>query len=136
MIRRQWHDAHAVQERYYGLGMMLHRVRDWDCAGHGGGFQSCISRTVMLPGRDLSVSVLTNAVDGLANEWSDGVIRILRNFAARGAATARTRDWCGRWWSLWRTVDLVPLRERVLVAAPGSLDPFAEASELTVHGAR
>lgn len=134
MIRRQWHDPHATRACHYGLGVMLHQVGDWDCFGHGGGFQSCISRTIVLPGRDLAVSVLTNAVDGLANAWADGVVHILRSFSTHGAAGARTRDWSGRWWNLWGTVDLVPQRDRVLVAAPGLIPPFLDAMELTVSG--
>ncbi len=134
MIRRQWHDPHSSLERHYGLGVMLGRVRDWAWFGHGGVFQSCISRTIVLPGRDLAVSILTNAVDGLANPWSDGVVHILRAFAAHGAPGARTRDWTGRWWSLWDTVDLVPLRDHVAVADPRMFNPFTDASELEVTG--
>jgi D-alanyl-D-alanine carboxypeptidase len=43
--------------------------------------------------------------------------------------------WAGRWWTIWGTVDLVPAGRKVLVAWPGRLDPFAEASELEVLSA-
>ena len=95
-------------------------------------FQSCASRTIVLPGHDLSVSILTNAVDGFAYPWSDGVIHILQAFAARGAPLARTRDWTGRWWSLWGAVDLVAMRDHVLVAVPAFINPFIDASEIAV----
>lgn len=134
MVRRQWSDPHSSLDRHYGLGLMLGTVGDWEWFGHGGGFQSCISRTAVLPGRDLAVSILTNAVDGYAHQWSDGVIQILRGFEERGAPTDRTRDWRGRWWTLWGPVDLVPVRNHVLVCAPGQFNPFLDTSEIAVTG--
>jgi len=132
MIRRQWRDVDASAEGYYGLGIMLGKAGGWEWFGHAGGFQSCISRTVVLPGRDLAVSILTNAVDGPAWMWSDALVHILRNFATRGAPTAKIRDWGGRWWSLWRTLDCVPMRDHVLVADPGLTVPFTDANEIGI----
>lgn len=132
MTRRQWHDPHSSLGRHYGLGLTIGRVGDWDWFGHGGGFQSCISRTAVLPGRELAVSILTNAVDGWAHAWSDGVIQILRTLERRGGPTARTADWTGRWWSMWAVADLVPVRDRVLIGLPNLLNPFMDASEITV----
>jgi CubicO group peptidase (beta-lactamase class C family) len=132
MVRKQWREPHAVDACHYGLGVTLGTAGGWEWIGHGGGFQSCISRTVSLPGRDLSVSVLTNAVDGAAASWSDGVIHILREFTARGAAGARTRDWTGRWWGLWGVVDLIAHRDHVVVASPGLINAYSGASEIEV----
>ena len=132
MIRSQWRDTSVGAESYYGLGIMRGKVGDWQWFGHAGGFQSCLSRTVVLPGRDISVSILTNAVDGPAWAWSDSVIQILQTFAERGAPTAKTRDWTGRWWSLWRTIDFVPMRDHILVSDPGLAVPFLDASEIAV----
>lgn len=132
MVRRHWRDDHASVERHYGLGVMIGNVGGWDWFGHNGAFQGTASRTVVLPGRDLSVSILTNAVDGYAYLWADGVIEILHAFAKRGAPLARTRDWTGRWWSLWGAVDLVPMRDHVAVAVPALLNPFIDASEIAV----
>ncbi len=132
MIRQQWHDPYAAAGGHYGLGIMIGKVGDWAWFGHAGAFQSCLSRTVVLPGRGLSISVMTNALDGPAWAWSDALIRILQTCRARGAPTAKTRDWCGRWWSLWRTLDFVPMRDHVLVADPGMATPFVDASEITV----
>ena len=132
MIRRHWHDPNAGSYGHYGLGIMLGKIGDWEWFGHAGGFQSCLSRTVVLPGRDLAVSILTNALDGPAMDWSDSLIHILQTFAERGAPSAKTRDWTGRWWSSWRTIDFVPMRDHVLVADPGLLTPFTDASEIEV----
>ena len=134
MIRKQWHNPHGSIRGRYGLGIMQGKAGAWEWFGHAGGFQSCISRTIVLPGRDICVSILVNAVDGPAWSWSDAVIHILQTFEKRGAPSARTRDWAGRWWSLWRTIDLVPMRDRVLVDDPGLAVPFSDASEIAVTG--
>jgi D-alanyl-D-alanine carboxypeptidase len=134
MIRQQWSDVDSSAKGAYGLGIMLGQAGDWQWFGHAGGFQSCISRTVVLPGRDLAVSILTNSVDGPAWAWSDGLVHILQTFAERGPAGAKTRDWAGRWWSLWRTLDFVPMRDHVLVADPTMAVPFTDAAEIAVEG--
>ena len=134
MIRRQWSDAHSSLPRHYGLGVILGDLGDWEWFGHSGGFQSCISRTTVIPGKDLAVSILTNAVDGYAHPWSDGVLHILRGFESRGAPTRRTEDWCGRWWTLWGPIDLVPVKDHVLLCAPGMMNPMMDAAEIAVTG--
>jgi CubicO group peptidase (beta-lactamase class C family) len=132
MIRRQWRSPHSSLERHYGLGIISGRIGDWDWFGHSGGFQGFITRTAVLPAQGLTVSVLTNAVDGLAHPWLDGVAHILQAFATHGAPTRAVRDWRGRWWSLWGVADLVPLGDKVLVAAPDLMNPLMDASEITV----
>ncbi len=132
MVRRQWQDAHAAMPISYGLGTMIFKVGDWDTFGHGGGFQSTISRTMTMVGQDLCVSILTNAVDGQANPWADGAVRILQAFAKHGAPTARTRDWTGRWWNLWGTLDLLAFGDHVVMAAPGWVNPLTDAGEIEV----
>lgn len=134
MVRKQWLEEHSAAARHYGLGTIHGRTGDWEWFGHSGGFQSCISRTVVLTGRELAVSVLTNAVDGMAHQFSDGIVHILRGFEKRGGPTARTRDWAGRWWTLWNVTDLVPMRDHVLAAAPSLLNPFLDATEIEVIG--
>ena len=134
MIRRQWRDPHSSIERHYGLGLWSGTTFECDWFGHGGSFQGFITRTVVFPGYGLSVSILTNARDGLANQWVDGVCQILAIFATHGAPTPRVRDWTGRWWSLWGAVDLVPMGRRVLVANLDLPAPFTDASELSVTG--
>ena len=134
MIRRQWRDPHSSIERHYGLGLWSGTTAGWDWFGRGGSFQGFITRTAVFPGYDLSVSILTNARDGLANQWVDGVCQILAIFATHGAPTPRVRDWTGRWWSLWGAVDLVPMGRRVLVANLDLPAPFTDASELSVTG--
>lgn len=134
MTRRQWTIPHMTRAEDYGLGVARGRVGDWDWFGHGGAFQSGLSTTMVLEGRDLAVCVLTNAIDGPAAEWAGGIVHILQTFEQRGAPTARTRDWSGRWWSLWDTTDLVPVADHVLIAQPGLPQPFDHAGEIAVTG--
>jgi hypothetical protein len=121
-------------EQRYGLGIMGGRIVDWDWFGHGGAFQGLLSRTIMLPDPALTLSVLTDSIDGPAGLWAEGAARILRRFAREGAPTRRLRDWRGSWWTMWGAVDLFAMGEKVLVANPAMANPFADASEITVIG--
>ena len=134
MIRSQWSEAHSVLKRRYGLGTISGEIGDWSWFGHSGGFQGYITRTLTLPGRGLTVSILTNAVDGPAQGWGDSIVRILQEFARHGAPTDKVADWTGRWWSLWTAFDLVALGDKVVAALPGQMNPFQDASEIEVIG--
>jgi CubicO group peptidase (beta-lactamase class C family) len=133
IIRRQWRDPYSSIERYYGLGIISGSLGGWDWFGHAGGLQGYISRTSVLPDQELALSVLTNAVDGLAHFWLDGAIHILRAFAQNGAPLRNVSGWAGRWWTLWGAIDLVPMGSKVMVASPASFNPFMDASELEVR---
>jgi CubicO group peptidase (beta-lactamase class C family) len=138
MIRRQWRLPHSAMERYYGLGIISATIGDWDCFGHAGGFQGYITRTSMVAEHDLAVSVLTNAADGRAHPWHDGVFHILRQFRKHGAPATRLQSWTGRWWSLWGTFDLLPVGNQVVVVNPGLPegfpDAFKDASRIEITG--
>lgn len=133
MTRRLWREAHSSLGRWYGLGTISGTLGDWDWFGHSGAFQGYLTRTVVVPAQDLSLSVLTNAIDGLSGPWLDGCLHILRAFARHGAASRATAPWHGRWWSLWGAWDLLPMADRVLIAAPGQLNPVIDASEVEVR---
>jgi CubicO group peptidase (beta-lactamase class C family) len=134
MIRKQWRNPHASLEGYYGLGIMSGNTGGWDWFGHSGGFQGYVSRTAVIPACDLSITILTNAIDGWAGFWLDGAMHILRAFQARGAPGRRVRDWTGRWWTIWGAIDLVPIGNLVMVANPHAFNPFLDATEIEVTG--
>jgi hypothetical protein len=134
MTRKQWRNPHASLEGYYGLGIMSGSLGGWDWFGHTGGFQGYVSRTCVIPGRDLAITILANSVDGWAYLWLDGAMHILRGFAAHGAPARRVRDWTGRWWSLWGAVDLVPMGNLVMAANPHFINPLMDATEIEVTG--
>ena len=132
MVRPQWRYPHSTVERYYGLGVSTSKIEEWEWFGHGGAFQGFATRTAALPNRSLAVSLATNAVDGPADLWLDGVIHILAMFARHGAPKNEVRDWSRRWWTLWGAVDLVPMGDKIIVAVPSLPNSFTEASEISV----
>jgi hypothetical protein len=134
MTRKHWRNPNTNPEGHYGLGIISGSTGGWDWFGHTGAFQGYISKTCVIPARDLTITVVTNAIDGMAVFWADGLIHILRAFAARGAPSRRVRDWSGRWWGLSGAVDLVPIGNRVLAATPSALNPLLDAPEIEVTG--
>ncbi len=133
MTRHQWRIPQTF-EAYYGLGVNAGKTDGWDWFGHGGGFQGYISRTCSIPACELSISILSNSLDGAAPYWMDGAMQILRVFKSRGAPDRRLRDWTGRWWTIWGASDFVPMGNRVLVANPQLNNPFMDATEIEVTG--
>jgi hypothetical protein len=107
---------------------------EWSWWGHSGGFQGYITQTAHVPAHDITLSVLTNAVDGWAHVWLDGALSVLKRFAAEGAPAKSVADWSGRWWSSWGAIDLVPMGKKILAAAPGLAQPFQKVPELTPTG--
>lgn len=132
MTRHHWRDEESSVERYYGLGIISSAPGPWAHFGHSGGFQGFITRTLVVPDKKLALSVVTNAVDGLAYPWIDGLLHILRRFEEGGETAPGGEDWAGRWWSLWGAVDLVSVGNRVLAPLPASFAPFLDASEIEV----
>jgi len=138
MTRRHWRVPHYSIPSWYGLGTMSGTVAGWDWFGHGGAFQGFLTRTCVLPGAlpgsGLSLSLLTNAIDGPATLMIEGALHILRTFAQMGAPRGAARAWRGRFWSIWRAFDLVPMGGKVLVAQPALGNPFEDASEIGIEG--
>jgi CubicO group peptidase (beta-lactamase class C family) len=134
MVRRQWRNQPSSLERYYGLGTISGTLNDWDWFGHSGSIQGYITRTCVIPQHDLTVSVLTNAIDGWAVPWVDGAMQILCAFSKRGAPSRKVRGWAGRWWDLWRAVDLVPMGDKVLALTPSLNNPVLDAPEIEITG--
>jgi hypothetical protein len=88
----------------------------------------------VIPAAEIAITLLTNAIDGGAPFWMDGVLNILRAFRRRGAPSRRVRDWRGRWWTVWGATDLVPMGNLVLAANPHFFNPFMDAAEIQVTG--
>src|SRR5262245_13190995 len=109
-------------------------VRDCWWFGHAGAFQGFLSQTAALPAHDVTISIVTNPIDGNAYHWMAGALGILAMFARKGPAADAVRDWGGRWWSIWSVTDLVPMGTKVLAGNRALPMPFADASEITVSG--
>ncbi len=134
MTRMQWRIPDSSVEAYYGFGIVSGKTAGWDWFGHGGGFQGYISRTCVIPACDVTITILTNSIDGGAPFWIDGVLHILRAFRTRGAPQRRVRDWTGRWWTVWGATDLVPMGNVVVAANPHLGNPFIDATEIEITG--
>jgi CubicO group peptidase (beta-lactamase class C family) len=134
MTRKQWRIPDSSLEAYYGLGIVSGNTAGWDWFGHGGGFQGYISRTCVIPACDVTITVLTNCIDGWGPFWIDGALHIMRAFQTHGAPKRRVRDWTGRWWTVWGATDFVPMGNRVVVANPHLGNPFMDATEIEVRG--
>lgn len=132
MTRRHWRNPDTTLEGYYGLGTINGGVDGWTWFGHSGAMPGYITRTATLVEPDVTVSILTNAIDGWAGFWMDGLFSILRAYERHGPPSRQVRDWTGRWTTVWRAVDFVPMGSKVVLAAPSALFPFANAGELHV----
>lgn len=130
MTRRHWRETPSSGENYYGFGIASGALEDNDYFGHRGSFQGYQSRTCVIPNLDLAVSVITNAIDGAAADWSSSIVHILKHFAAAGATADPLRSWQGRWWNIWATVDLIPLGNTIIYTSSDSPTPFAEPEEI------
>lgn len=125
-------DPDSAVFKSYGLGVYASKPSGADNFGHIGGFQGTITRTAALPDIDVTISVLTNAIDGPAVPWMEALIRIVRRFHAAGAPTAEAADWNGRWWNMWGAVDLVALGDKVISCNPAFDMPFMEIGEIAL----
>ena len=134
MVRRLWQDSESSLERYYGLGLISGKPGASEWFGHAGMFQGYITGTMVFPHQGLAVSVLTNAADGPAALWLEGIGHIVGTIAAGGAPAAKTQGWSGRWWTLWGAIDLVPVGDRVRTAVPAQLKPFEDGYEIEITG--
>jgi hypothetical protein len=134
MTRGQWKNPDAALVTAYGLGTSSGTLGDWNWFGHAGGLLGYISRTAVVPERNMAISVLTNVSNGLAWSWLDGILHVARALAQRGKPTEGVLGWTGRWWNAWGALDLLPAGDRVLVAAPGFLNPVIDAAEIEVTG--
>jgi D-alanyl-D-alanine carboxypeptidase len=139
MQQRLWRDTPSSVERHYGLGCIsgaLDASTPWQWWGHSGGFPGTITRTTHVAAQHLTVSVLTNAGDGLSHTWGDALLHILRMAQQRGAPSRRSAPWQGRWWSLWGAMDAFAVGDdRILMANPAlAANPFVDAQELRLTG--
>ena len=123
----------------YGLGLMLRELDDRTWAGHGGAWTGQATRTLVDAERDVVVSVLTNAIDGAAEELAVGVARIVGTALEDAAELpqdelARLRSFEGSFASIWGRMDVVELGGRLLAIAPTAADPLQAVDVLTPEG--
>ncbi|KJL28641.1 serine hydrolase domain-containing protein [Microbacterium oxydans] len=124
----------------YGVGIEVAKIRDRALVGHSGGYPGHITRTYIDPVGKLVVSVLTNAVDGPAEQIAQAVFAVI-DAAQRPLPGAEKRpatdghapaSFTGRYASLWGLVDVVELGGRLVLAYPGARDVYESMEELEI----
>ena len=121
--------------------------------GHSGGYPGHITRTMWDPNEGLAISVLTNAVDGPAEELASGILKILDkardvspkvplesglvNGAAISPPAASDTEidlgsFTGRFAALWGVTDVFVLGGKLFASSPVGPSPIVQPSELAV----
>ena len=140
MIRQRWRDPIPASSAITAWASSAAASTD----GTGSATRAVCRATSPAPAccraQGLALSVLTNAVDGLAHQWLEGCVQILRAFAEGGAGSGRAASWTGSWWTLWNPIDLGGRRKqgagretRFLQPVPGRERDRAPRSQPRPH---
>ena len=95
-------DPRADDGSGYGWGMVREKVGEQVFVGHSGGYPGHITKTLVDPRSGLTISVLTNAIDGPATPLARGIAQILAAAAEAGGEPTAVRPRLDR-----------PLRQRL-----------------------
>ncbi len=123
----------------YALGFSVETLGKRTLIGHGGGFPGHITRSVADPTAGLSVSVLTNAIDGPAQSLANAAVRLIDLACGNGPAPATDVDpttFAGRFASLSRVFDVACLGGRLFALDTVAADPADKPEKLEVIDAR
>jgi CubicO group peptidase (beta-lactamase class C family) len=132
MQQQQW--TVGIDNRAYGLGLGLTTSGGRTLIGHGGGYPGHITSTVADPKDRFALSVLTNAIDGPAEECALAGIHLL-DLALRQENPDGAGDltrFTGRFADLWGVTDIAVLGGRLYLLRPNLPDPADKAAELEV----
>ncbi|HRA31594.1 MAG TPA: serine hydrolase domain-containing protein [Thermomicrobiales bacterium] len=137
----------------YGYGTIVRYYDGHRMVGHSGGYPGHITRTMWDPNEGLAISVLTNAVDGPAEELAAGILRVLDsarvvasklplssglvNSAAIAPPAAPDTKidlsrFTGRFAALWGVTDIYVLGGKLYAGSPIAPAPHMQAVELAV----
>ena len=137
----------------YGYGTTIQHYAGHRMVGHSGGYPGHITRTMWDPDEGLAISVLTNAVDGPAEELAAGILKILDkareaepkvplksglvNSAAIAPPEAPDTEidlarFTGRFAALWGVTDVYLLGGKLFASTPALPSPVVQPSELEV----
>jgi len=135
----------------YGYGTIVRHYDGHRMVGHAGGYPGHSTRTMWDPHEGLAIAVLTNAIDGPAEELAAGILKLLdkaraveprvpldsglvdsaalRPPAASGTGIALD-SFTGRFAGLWGVTDVFILGGKLLASNPVAPSPIAEPIEL------
>ena len=120
----------------YGLGLQIAKVGERRLFGHGGGYPGHITRSLVDGSAGIAVSVLTNAIDGPAQQLAEGFFKLLdlAQSKDRPADAADLSRFTGRYANLWGVSDIVQLGGRLYALDPTGGDPADSPSALEADG--
>ncbi|MGC4937112.1 serine hydrolase domain-containing protein [Kribbella sp. DT2] len=118
----------------YGLGLQINKVAKRDVFGHGGGYPGHITRSLVDADRRVAVSVLTNAIDGPANQLAEGVLKLIDLAESKDRGEGDLARFTGRFANLWGVDDIALLGGRLYLIDPTAADPTAEPTQLEPSG--
>lgn len=116
----------------YGLGLGVYFVDKHRIFGHGGGFPGHITKTMCDAENEVVVCVLTNCIDGNAEEIARGIWSVIYKFKD-AASTKPEHDLAsfeGRFMNIWGVSDFVALGNSIYEADPLQWSPFNSTVEL------
>jgi D-alanyl-D-alanine carboxypeptidase len=137
----------------YGYGTTVQYYAGHRMVGHSGGYPGHITRTMWDPDEGLAISVLTNAVDGPAEELAAGILKILDkareaspklplssglvSSAAMTPPEAPDTEidpsiFTGRFAALWGVTDVFLLGGKLFASNPALPSPIVQPYELAV----
>ncbi|TCC11518.1 serine hydrolase domain-containing protein [Kribbella soli] len=124
----------ADEKARYGLGLAVNKVGDREVFGHGGGYPGHITRTLVDPEHRIVVSVLTNAIDGPASQFAEGLFRLLDLAESKDRGEGDLTRFTGRFANLWGVTDFVVIGGRLYATDPSGSNPAEEPQELEADG--
>jgi D-alanyl-D-alanine carboxypeptidase len=154
MQRAVWTDlAPDAPKDGYGYGTSIRHYDGHRMVGHSGGYPGHITRTMWDSNEGLAISVLTNAIDGPAEELAAGVLKLLDK--ARDVPSKLTLDsglvnsaalpapalpdmeidldsFTGRFAALWGVTDVFLLGGKLFASSPAEPSPMVQPVELAV----
>jgi CubicO group peptidase (beta-lactamase class C family) len=137
-MQHEWWPIVGPADGAYGLGFSIVPLAGRRLVGHGGGYPGHITRTVFDAEAKLAVSVMTNAIDGPAEDLALSMVRIIdlaaRQAADRSEVPAGHEKFCGRFANLWGVRDVALLGGRLCLLDPTVADPTAAPAFFDVEG--
>lgn len=131
--------AYGMEVGRYGLGVDLTTIGERHLVGHSGGWPGHITLTLADPQTGLVISVLTNAIDGPAQELAHGLVKLIDAARTpRAEVPAPPVDappltaFTGRFAGLWGVLDIAELGGRLVLIRPTLPDPLHAMEELQV----
>jgi len=131
-----WQTAAGDDWPRYGLGVQIAKIGERRLFGHGGGYPGHITRSLVDGSAGIAVSVLTNAIDGPAQQLAEGFFKLLdlAQSKDRPGTVADLSRFTGRYANLWGVSDIVQLGGRLYALDPAQGDPADRPTALEADG--